>query len=187
MTDGREFIYSRVSTDYQTTDPQTIALQRKYPYASIVSETASGAKIRPMLDTLVSQLKSGDTLIVAALDRLGRRAAEVLTLIEDLNDKGVVLKSDREGIDYSTPVGRLVTQILVSVAEMERSMIADRTRAGLAAAKAKGVKLGRPREIKQSTIDRGVSLVLDRGYSIAKAAREIGVSYPYLAMALRQH
>ena len=64
-------------------------------------------------------------------------------------------------------------------------MIADRTRAGLAAARAKGVKLGRPRVIKQSTIDRGVSLVRERGFSVARAARDVGISYPYLAMALR--
>ena len=181
----REFIYTRVSTDGQSHDPQTNSLQRKFPQASVVTEVASGGKSRPMLETLVKQLQEGDTLIVAALDRLGRRASDVLTLIEDLDERGVVLKSDREGVDYSTPVGRLVTQILVSVAEMERSMIQERTRAGLAAARAKGVKLGRPREIKQSTINRGIALVKERGFSIKRAAEEVGISYPYLSMALR--
>ena len=102
MGKGREFIYSRVSTDGQSVDAQAIALSRRYPCAAMVSETASGGKVRPMLDTLVAQLKSGDTLIVAALDRLGRRAAEVLTLIEDLSERGVILISEREGIDYFT-------------------------------------------------------------------------------------
>lgn len=180
-----EYIYTRVSTEGQSTDPQTLMLRRKYPRANVVSETASGAKSRPMLRALVDQLQRGDVLVVAALDRLGRRTADVLSLIDDLEQRGVILKSDREGVDYGTPVGRLVTQILVSVAEMERNMIVERTRAGLQAAKAKGIKLGRPREISRRTIDRGVALVLERGYSIRKAAEEVGVSYPYLSMALR--
>lgn len=181
-----EFIYTRVSTDGQSTDPQSIALQRKYPNASIVSEIASGGKARPILDALIKQLRKDDKLIVAALDRLGRRAADVLTMIEDLTERGVVLISEREGVDYSSPVGRLVTQILVSVAEMEREMNRERTRAGLAAARAKGVKLGRPREIRRGTILRGIALVKERGYSISKAAKEVGISYPYLSIALRQ-
>ncbi|MFW7381487.1 MAG: recombinase family protein [Oligoflexus sp.] len=137
-----QYIYTRVSTDQQTTDCQTIDLAKKYPEAQIVSETCSGAKARPLLQELLTRLQKGDTLIVAALDRLGRRTVEVLNLIEDLDKRGVVLISAREGLDYSTPSGRMVTQMLVSVAEMERSMISERTKAGLAQAKAKGKNVG---------------------------------------------
>lgn len=137
------FLYGRVSTDGQTTDNQISALKAKYPDAVVVEETASGAKRRPKLEELLARVQKGDELIVAALDRLGRRTSEVLALIEDLEAKGVILKSEREGVDYSTICGRLVTQILCSVAEMERNIISERTRLGLAARKAKGVKLGR--------------------------------------------
>ncbi|RYZ85433.1 MAG: recombinase family protein, partial [Proteobacteria bacterium] len=75
MTD---YIYSRVSTDSQSGDPQTHSLRLKYPKAEIVSEIASGAKSRPMLAALCQQLKKGDCLVVAALDRLGRKTTDVL-------------------------------------------------------------------------------------------------------------
>jgi DNA invertase Pin-like site-specific DNA recombinase len=91
-----EYLYCRVSTDGQSIDPQAQALRAKYPTAQIVSEIASGAKARPMLKALIEQLQSGDVLIVAALDRLGRRTTEILTLIEGLTDKGVILRSERE-------------------------------------------------------------------------------------------
>lgn len=180
-----EYIYARVSGDSQTTDPQLHTLKKRFPRASVVTETASGAKARPMLKTLIEQLEEGDTLIVYALDRLGRRAVEVLSMIDELEQAGVNLISVREGVDYSTPIGKLVTQILVSVAEMERNLIVERTKAGLAAARSKGRIGGRPRTISDRTIERGIRLVKEEGYTIRKAAAEVGVSYPYLSMALR--
>jgi DNA invertase Pin-like site-specific DNA recombinase len=178
------YIYARVSTDGQTTDGQALALRLRFPDAQLISEVASGAKSRPMLRALVDQLRVGDQLIVAALDRLGRRTSEVLTLIEDLERRGIVLISIREGVDYSTPVGRLVTQILVSVAEMERSMIGERTRAGLAAARAKGSLCGRPRVIgtlKRQTIEE----LAYEGISHREIARRIGVSPASVGRLLR--
>jgi DNA invertase Pin-like site-specific DNA recombinase len=180
-----EYIYSRVSTDGQSADPQTMMLTKKYPGAQVVSEIASGAKARPMLKTLVEQLQRGDVLIVAALDRLGRKTTEILTLIEYLTDKGVILRSEREYIDFASPIGKMVTAILASVAELERSVICDRTRAGIAAARENGAKIGRPRTIDDDTIRAGVGLVREKGLTITEAARKVGVSYPMLAMALR--
>lgn len=170
-----EYIYARISTDGQSTDGQTIALRKRFPDAQLVSEVASGAKSRPMLRALVEQLEAGDHLVVAALDRLGRRTSEILTLIEDLERRGVVLISIREGVDYSTPVGRLVTQILVSVAEMERSLIAERTKAGLVAAKARGKGAGRPTSISQ-TQQADVRRLSASGMSFRQVAAEVGVS-----------
>lgn len=181
-----EYIYCRVSTDGQTTDPQMLALKKRYPHAHVVSEVASGAKSRPILKALQGQLQDGDVLIVAALDRLGRRTSEVLALIEDLDGRGVILKSEREGVDYSTPVGRLVTQILISVAEMERSMISERTKAGLANARAKGRQIGRPREIPSEHVREGIRLVQQDGYSIRKAAAEVGIHFSYLSQKLKE-
>jgi DNA invertase Pin-like site-specific DNA recombinase len=139
MTD---FIYSRVSTDKQDVESQLVLLRSRFPDAKVISETASGAKARPELQKLLKRLKKGDRLIVAALDRLGRKVSEVLLIVEDLDKRKVVLISLREQIDYGTLAGKLVTQILLSVAEMERNLISERTKAGLKAAKARGVKLG---------------------------------------------
>lgn len=178
------YIYSRVSTDGQSTDAQVMALTRKYPQADVVTETRSGAKARPFLAALIEQLKEGDTLIVAALDRLGRKTTEILALIEDLQRRNVNLISEREGVDYGSPTGRLVTQILVSVAEMERNLIAERTRAGLAAAREKGRQIGRKPRISTDIFENALQLV-SSGMSIRTAAKASGISHTHLANLIR--
>jgi hypothetical protein len=183
MTD---YIYSRVSTDEQSTAGQITSLVAKYPNARIVSETASGAKSRPILTRLIAELVAGDRLIVAALDRLGRRTSEVLRLIEGLENSGIVLVSEREGVDYSTPVGRLVTQILVSVAEMERAMIAERTRAGLRAAREQGRTGGRPRTYSKDQLNQSLVL-LSQGLSSREVSSKTGISYSYLNFLRKRH
>jgi putative DNA-invertase from lambdoid prophage Rac len=180
------YIYARVSTDDQTTDPQYIALKRKYPRARTVSEVASGYKTRPALTKLIARLKPGDYLVVAALDRLGRRTIEILQLIEDLNRRGVILKSEREGVDYGTAAGRLVTQILVSVAEMERALIVERTKLGIEAARASGRAIGRPPILDRAAIRRGIRLIERQGYSVRRAAVTVGVSFSHLAALARR-
>ena len=82
-------------------------------------------------------------------------------------------------------IKRLLMQMLASLAEMERAILSERTRAGIEAARAKGKQIGRPREIADSTIQRGVELVLKHGFSIKKAAETVRISSPYLSMALR--
>lgn len=139
-----EFIYSRVSTNKQDADSQLSRLKEMYPNAQIHEEVASGAKRRPVLEELIKGLKEGDVLVVAALDRLGRRTSEILTLIEDLQKRKIVLKSVREGMDYSTPAGKLVTQVLVACAELERNLISQRTKEALAAKRKQGIVGGRP-------------------------------------------
>jgi putative DNA-invertase from lambdoid prophage Rac len=180
----RFYIYSRVSTDNQSTDAQVLALRRKYPQAEVITETKSGARNRPFLNALLEQLKPGDTLIVAALDRLGRKTTDILSIIEGLQARRVNLISEREGVDYSSPTGRLVTQILSSVAELERGLIAERTRAGLAAARAKGKLLGRRPCIPAELIEEACELV-QSGLSIRKAAAKAGISHTYLANVIR--
>jgi putative DNA-invertase from lambdoid prophage Rac len=180
------YIYVRVSTDGQSLDPQIMTLKRRYPRARVVLETASGYKTRPVLTHLVRRLKRDDVLVVAALDRLGRRTIEILQLIEGLNHRGVILKSEREGIDYGTPVGRLVTQILVSVAEMERALIVERTKAGIEVARAKGRSIGRPPTLDRRRIRRGIRLIERKGYSVRRAAVTVGVSFSHLAALIRR-
>ena len=175
-----EYIYTRVSTDGQHSDPQIQQLTTLYPRAAVVSEVASGAKKRPMLRALVEQLEKDDWLVVAALDRLGRRTSEILLLIEELENRGVILKSIREGVDYSTPTGRLVTQILLSVAELERNLISERTRAGLEAARKRGRLVGRPKVIPDELKKLARDLV-SKGHTHQQAANQTGISRQYVS------
>jgi DNA invertase Pin-like site-specific DNA recombinase len=151
---GRTFIYSRVSTGLQDAAHQTSNLKQMFPHAEVIEETASGGKTRPALEKLVRELQSGDMLVIAALDRLGRRTSEILLLIEDLEKRGIILRSIRESIDFSTIAGRLVCQILISVSEMERKIIGERTRLALAAKKKLGIIGGRRPKYTQQQIDQ---------------------------------
>jgi len=170
-----QYIYSRVSTDKQETQNQLSRLRELFPAAAVFEEVASGAKARPVLQTLLASLQGGDVLIVAALDRLGRRTSEVLALIEDLERRSVILKSIREGVDYSTIAGRLVTQILCACAEMERRLISERTKLALEARKKAGVKLGGPAKYPLETIQK-VRELRRRGETVRAIARLTGVS-----------
>jgi putative DNA-invertase from lambdoid prophage Rac len=170
-----QYIYSRVSTDRQETENQTSRLKEMYPNAAIVEEIASGAKGRPLLTNLIATLQKGDHLIVYALDRLGRRTVEVLQLIEALDRKGIVLISLREGVDYSTLTGRLVTQILISVSEMERGLISERTKAALAARKKLGVKLGVKPKFLPETVEQAHRLKA-LGLKVREISMQTGMS-----------
>lgn len=164
-----DYIYTRVSTDGQSAALQLLELKKLYADAKIVEETVSGMKHRPILAALLLSMVAGDRLIIYSLDRLGRRAHQVLTMLEDLKKRGITLISKREGVDYNTMAGKMVTQVFISFAEMERELISERTTAGLAAARAKGSLLGRPTVIPPEIIKRAVDLV-QNGYSIPKAA-----------------
>lgn len=179
-----QYVYARVSTSNQETDNQVINLRRIYPDAVFIEETASGAKTRPELEKLVQQLQRGDELIVSSLDRLGRKTSEILTLIESLEKRGVILKSLREGLDYSTISGRLVTQILVSVSELERSLISQRTKAALAAKREKGIVGGRPKIHSEQKVQRARALRAE-GKSLAVISKETGISTSRLHQLLR--
>ena len=182
MTD---FIYSRVSTAGQSTDPQLLLLTQRFPEARVVSEVVSGTKQRPLLNALVKELKKGDRLIVYSLDRLGRRALDLLQLLETIEKKGVVFVSLREGVDYSTISGKLVTQVLASVAEMERNLISERTKAGLAVARKNGKVGGRPALISSEKKKNAVELVLRHNFSIRKSAKKSGISAWYVSKLVR--
>ena len=182
---AKRVIYARVSTDEQATAAQAQELSRYYPDAAVVSEVKSSMKRRPILEALIASLEPGDTLVVYALDRLGRRVTEVLQLIEGLQAKGIRLVSHREGVDYSTPVGRLVTQILVSVAEMERARISERTKTGLAAAKAQGRLGGRPSKITSEQYAKCFELRA-QGFTIREIGAETGLPYATVGRLLKQ-
>lgn len=177
---GRTFIYSRISTFDQTNSNQTIHLKKLYPDAIVVEEVASGIKARPELDKLVQELQTGDTLVVAALDRLGRRTTQILNLIESLQQRGVILKSVREGIDYSSIMGKLVTQILCSISELERNILSERTKLALAAKRQQGIVGGRRRQFSDEQIARAQAL-RNKGHTLLSISTQTGISVPRLS------
>jgi DNA invertase Pin-like site-specific DNA recombinase len=135
--------YARVSTDDQNLDLQRDALENA-GCEQIYTDRVSGTKARrPGLEQALSHLRSGDTLVVWRLDRLGRSLRHLIDTVTDLQERGVGFKSLTESIDTTTSGGRLVFNIFASLAEFEREIIKERTNAGLQAARARGRKGGR--------------------------------------------
>src|SRR5256714_10966313 len=137
--------YARVSTQDQTLDLQKCALE-KIGCSKIFTDTASGAKAeRPGLTEALAFLREGDTLVVWRLDRLGRTLKHLIEAVIGLSEKHIGFKSLTESIDTTTSNGRLIFNIFASLAEFERDLIRERTKAGLAAARARGRVGGRPK------------------------------------------
>jgi DNA invertase Pin-like site-specific DNA recombinase len=135
--------YARVSTADQTLDLQLDALQ-KAGCERIYEEKESAAKERPELNKLLEQLRPGDTVVVWRLDRLGRSIKHLIELVERLSSIGVGFQSLTESIDTATSGGQLIFHIFAALAEFERNLIRERTKAGLIAARARGRHGGRP-------------------------------------------
>lgn len=138
------FGYARVSTAQQTLDQQLDAL-RDAGAARVFSDKLGGTRDdRPGLLDCLDHLRDGDTLVVVALDRLGRSTLQVLSTLRDLHERGIAVRSLREQIDFSTPVGQAVATIMSALAEMELALIRERAAAAREAAKARGRQTGRP-------------------------------------------
>jgi DNA invertase Pin-like site-specific DNA recombinase len=136
--------YARVSTNEQGTDPQLDDL-RAAGCATILEEHASGAdRGRPVLAGLLRDIRPGETLVVVRLDRLARSVSHLLAVIEQLEAAGAHFRSLRDPIDTSTPQGMFSLQVLGAVAQLERALIAERTKSGLNAARARGRIGGNP-------------------------------------------
>lgn len=136
--------YARVSTHDQNNALQVDALTAA-GCDRIFTDEASGASIeRAGLKAALEAVNEGDTLTVWKLDRLGRSVGQVVALLDGLRGRGVAFQSITEAIDTATPYGRAVWQIVAVMAELERGLMLERTRAGLKAAKARGKRLGRP-------------------------------------------
>jgi DNA invertase Pin-like site-specific DNA recombinase len=144
VTRGRLIGYARVSTGEQDTDPQLDEL-RAAGCAEILEEHASGAdRGRPVLARMLREIRPGETLVVVRLDRLARSVSHLLAVIESLEAGGAHFRSLHDPIDTSTPQGMFSLQVLGAVAQLERALIAERTKAGLNAARARGRVGGNP-------------------------------------------
>ena len=135
--------YARVSTDDQNTALQLAALKKAGCKTIFKDEGLSGATVkRPALTRCLKVLRPGDTLIVWKLDRLGRNLRDLITLLDELRTQGIKFRSLTEHIDTETAAGRAMWQMIGVLAELERSLITERTRAGVQAAKQRGVPFG---------------------------------------------
>jgi DNA invertase Pin-like site-specific DNA recombinase len=152
--------YARVSTDDQTPALQVAALKNAGCKTVFKDKGLSGATTkRPALRRCLKKLRPGDVLIVWKLDRLGRSLRDLIAMLDDLRARGVGFRSVTEAIDTDTATGRAMWQMIGVLAELERSLISERTRAGVKAAKHRGVKFGRKRKPTPKQIDHARKLI----------------------------
>ena len=177
-------LYAHVSTVDQTRENQLLELRRycaarSWTAVEFVDHAVSGAReSRPALDALLVSVRRRkvDAVVVWRLDRLGRNLRHLILTVDELQAMGLAFVSLGEGIDTSTPSGRLQLHILGAMAEFERARIAERVSLGLARAKAQGRRLGRPR---RRVTDREIELT--NGMSVRQAAASLGVSKSFVA------
>ena len=185
-----KFAYARVSTRKQFRDgnglDEQIAKLENAGFDELVVEEFSGATTkRPHLDALIQRLQTGDTLIVTKLDRFARSAAEGLSLINSLLARGVHVFILNMGLIDNTPIGKLITTILLAIAEFERDMIVERTQAGKEIARTKnGFRDGRP-PIDQKKKDFAADLILNQHKSYNEVVELTGLSKSTLTRAVR--
>jgi len=170
--------YARVSTDDQRLDLQRDALaQAGVANDNVYQEQVSGvATKRPELEHLKRALRSGDTLVVWKLDRLGRSVKELITLTDWLRDHDIELISLKDNIDTTTAVGRMVFHMLAAFAQFERDIISERTIAGLKAARARGHCGGRKPKITKMMLKAIEAMLLDETVRMQQVADQFHVS-----------
>jgi DNA invertase Pin-like site-specific DNA recombinase len=179
--------YARVSTREQNLDMQVMALEEA-GCEKIYEEVVSGAKSdRPVLNTIINQLRDGDVLVVWKLDRLGRSLKHLVELVHTLIQKNIGIRSLNDPIDTTTSQGRFIFNIFASLAEFERDLIRERTQAGLSAARARGRLGGRPRGLPkqaETTACAAETLYREGKLSVIQIARKLSISkrtlYKYL-------
>ncbi|MFG6532087.1 MULTISPECIES: recombinase family protein [unclassified Sulfitobacter] len=166
--------YARISTADQSLAPQIDALKAA-GCGEIFEDCVSGAKTdRLGLDQALDHLRSGDTLIVWKLDRLGRSMSHLIDTVRDLDQRGIGFKSLTEGIDTTTSGGTLVFHLFGALAQFERDLIRERTRAGLSAAAARGRKGGRKAVVTAEKLKRA-KMLIESGLTVREAAARIKV------------
>lgn len=175
--------YARVSTKDQSLDMQIDAL-KKAGCERIYQEKVSGAKDdREQLNLALQMLRKGDKFVVYKLDRLARSTLKLLKVAEQLEKQGVELISIQDNIDTTTPTGKAMFRMLSVLAELERDMIRERTMAGLAAARARGRKGGRPRK-NTKKVQQAIKMYNTKQFTIAEIEEATGISsstlYRYL-------
>jgi Enterobacteriaceae phage serine recombinase len=172
----RKIGYARVSTDDQSTALQADALKAVGCEVVFEDRNVSGAITkRPQLDRCMKRLQSGDVLVVWKLDRLGRSLGHLIELVAGLEERRVGFQSITEAIDTTTPHGTLLFHLMGALAQFERSLIAERTGAGRIAARNRGVRFGRPRQLSDAQVAHARKLA-QAGTPMPEVAALMGVS-----------
>jgi DNA invertase Pin-like site-specific DNA recombinase len=176
--------YARVSTGDQNPALQLAALKKAGCKTVFNDEGISGAvSNRPALSRCLKKLDEGDVLVVWKLDRLGRSLRDLIIMLDDLRGRGVRFQSLTESIDTETATGRAMWQLVGVLAELERSLICERTRAGIVAARARGVKFGRKRKLSRLQVDHARKLIQE-GHRREEVANLLNVNRTTLYRAM---
>lgn len=182
--------YARVSTADQKLDPQLDKLN-KYGCEKIFTDVASGAKAhRPGFASLKEHLRSGDTVIVVRLDRLGRNLKDLVSTIEGFESQNIKFVSLTEQIETSSSAGRLIFHLFTALAEFERNLIRERSLAGLRAARARGRSGGRRYKLTDTEVKMLKALYDSRKVPVSEIAAKFNISvktvYNYLALPVKE-
>lgn len=178
--------YARVSTDEQNLDLQRAALEAAGCKTIFEDTGVSGASTtRPGLALALDEVGEGDVLVVWKLDRLGRSLSHLVELLDGLGKRSVGFASITESIDTTTAGGRLVFHMMAALSEFERSVIVERTRAGMAAARRRGKSLGRPAKLTDEHLDHARDLIASGSHTKRSVAALLGVNESTLRRALK--
>jgi len=168
--------YARVSTQDQTPQLQLDALKLAGCERSFVEKASGAQRERPELQAALGYMRPGDTLVVWKLDRLARSLKQLIETVESLENKKMGFRSLTENIDTTTPGGRLTFHLFAALAEFERSIIKERTMAGLAAARSRGRKGGRPPSLNAKDLAAAKALLSDPAITVEEVAKRLKVS-----------
>lgn len=177
--------YTRISTEEQNPDLQRRSLEGAGCERIFEDQVSATASRRPGLDQALASLGEGDVLVVWRLDRLGRSLPHLIETINRIGDKGAGFRSLTESIDTTAAGGRLVFHMAEALAGFERTLIVERTRAGMKAAKARGVKVGRRRALTPAQVSQARHLI-DSGESPSAIARSLKVGRSTLYRELKE-
>lgn len=167
--------YARVSTQDQNLQMQLDELQ-KFGCFEIFEEKETGSKKdRPKLNEMISSLREGDRVIVYKLDRISRSTKHLIELADLFEEKGVEFISIKDNIDTSTATGRFFFRMMASIAELERDIISERTKSGLASARARGRKGGRPKASSKG-VETALKMYHSKEFSISEIVKSTGIS-----------
>lgn len=168
--------YVRVSTQEQQIDRQVDALAEQGAEKVFVDKLSGAKRDRPELSAMLQYVREGDTLVVESISRLARSTRDLLTIVDELRDKGVELVSLHENIDTTTAQGRFVLSIFAALSELERETLLQRQREGIQAAKRRGKHLGRPRKRKPANFDKVYQSWKDGEITGSEAILQTGLS-----------
>ncbi|MDO9518617.1 MAG: recombinase family protein [Pseudohongiella sp.] len=178
--------YARVSTQDQNAELQTDALEQAGCQEIFIEKMTGKDRLRPELSSCMRTLRKGDTLVVWRMDRLARSLKDLVEIIEDLHQREIGFRSLTESIDTTSASGKLIFHIFGALAEFEHSLILERTKAGLAAARARGRKGGRRPSMSPQDVKKAAAMLSDPQMTKAEVAKHFEVSRTTLNASLQR-